>query len=140
MRLRPTSEYIKAIRAVLPNSEVVAPDYRTIVQRTAERLRLTQEELQATRSSGSKRRSIHRSVVSAILFRMKNVGEVRAVTGQRNNRNHCQPYPTRYCGTVRYPTHEEIACRAYEIYASREYTNGYDKQDWLQAERELLEE
>jgi hypothetical protein len=95
MRLRPTSEYIKAIRAVLPNSEVVAPDYRTIVQRTAERLRLTQEELQATRSSGSKRRSIHRSVVSAILFRMKNVGEVRAVTGQRNNRNHCQPYPTR---------------------------------------------
>jgi len=35
------------------------------------------------------------------------------------------------------PTHDQIARRAFEIYAGRGYTNGNHMQDWLQAEREL---
>lgn len=35
------------------------------------------------------------------------------------------------------PTHDQIARRAYEIYANRGYTHGNHEQDWLQAEREL---
>ena len=35
------------------------------------------------------------------------------------------------------PTHEQIARRAFEIYARRGYTDGNHTQDWLQAEREL---
>ncbi len=35
------------------------------------------------------------------------------------------------------PTREDIARRAYEIYAARGGTDGYDIEDWLQAEREL---
>lgn len=33
--------------------------------------------------------------------------------------------------------HEEIACRAYEIYQERGNEPGRDLDDWLQAEREL---
>ncbi len=32
---------------------------------------------------------------------------------------------------------EQIALRAYELYASRGYLDGYDLRDWLQAEQEL---
>ncbi len=35
------------------------------------------------------------------------------------------------------PTHDQIAHRAYEIFADRGYTHGNHEQDWLQAEREL---
>jgi hypothetical protein len=41
--------------------------------------------------------------------------------------------------TVRTPTTEEIAIRAYEIYQSRGATDGGDIGDWLQAEQELTE-
>jgi hypothetical protein len=34
-------------------------------------------------------------------------------------------------------THDQIARRAYEIYANRGYTHGNHEQDWLQAEHEL---
>jgi hypothetical protein len=39
--------------------------------------------------------------------------------------------------TVRTPTAEEIAIRAYEIYQTRGGSDGADLDDWLQAEREL---
>ena len=35
------------------------------------------------------------------------------------------------------PTHEEIQCRAHEIYLSRGATEGRELSDWLQAERDL---
>ena len=37
------------------------------------------------------------------------------------------------------PTHEEIAIAAYQIYLSRGTGEGSEVDDWLQAERELLE-
>jgi hypothetical protein len=36
------------------------------------------------------------------------------------------------------PTREEIAQRAYEIYRARGSSHGFDLDDWLRAERELL--
>lgn len=44
---------------------------------------------------------------------------------------------TRAAKTV--PTHEEIALRAYEIYLERGGTPGDALEDWVRAERELLE-
>lgn len=35
------------------------------------------------------------------------------------------------------PTHDQIARRAYEIYAGRGYIDGHADEDWAQAEREL---
>ena len=35
------------------------------------------------------------------------------------------------------PTAEEIQLRAYEMYVERGGTHGFDRHDWLQAEREL---
>ena len=37
------------------------------------------------------------------------------------------------------PTREEIELRAYQIYVERGGTHGQDVDDWLQAERELVE-
>jgi Protein of unknown function (DUF2934) len=37
-------------------------------------------------------------------------------------------------------THEDIAQRAYALYEAREREDGHALDDWLQAERELLEE
>jgi hypothetical protein len=37
------------------------------------------------------------------------------------------------------PTHEEIELRAYQIYIERGGAHGQDVEDWLQAERELVE-
>ena len=37
------------------------------------------------------------------------------------------------------PAREEIEGRAYELYVARGEVNGYDQDDWLQAERELKE-
>jgi len=37
------------------------------------------------------------------------------------------------------PTREEIELRAYQIYVERDGANGQDLEDWLQAERELVE-
>jgi len=39
--------------------------------------------------------------------------------------------------TPRTPTQEEIAKRAFEIYASRGYAPGDQHADWLEAERQL---
>jgi Protein of unknown function (DUF2934) len=38
------------------------------------------------------------------------------------------------------PTHEQIEQRAYQLYVRRGDAAGSDTEDWLQAERELLEE
>lgn len=35
------------------------------------------------------------------------------------------------------PTHEDIACRAYELYERRGGAHGRDWEDWFQAERDL---
>ncbi|MFH1131116.1 MAG: DUF2934 domain-containing protein [Pseudomonadota bacterium] len=35
--------------------------------------------------------------------------------------------------------YERVAARAYELYEKRGRTNGADMDDWLQAEKELLE-
>ena len=37
------------------------------------------------------------------------------------------------------PTGEEIELRAYQIYVERDGAHGQDVEDWLQAERELVE-
>ena len=39
---------------------------------------------------------------------------------------------------VTYPSHEEIAARAFELYERRGSTDQHDVDDWLEAERELL--
>ncbi len=38
-----------------------------------------------------------------------------------------------------HPTREEIELRAYQIYRERGGVEGHEVEDWLQAERELLE-
>ena len=38
------------------------------------------------------------------------------------------------------PTHEEIGLRAHQIYIERGGTHGRDMDDWLEAERQLLDE
>jgi hypothetical protein len=38
------------------------------------------------------------------------------------------------------PTHEEIGLRAYQIYIERGGAHGQDIEDWLEAERQLLDE
>jgi hypothetical protein len=38
------------------------------------------------------------------------------------------------------PSEQEIATRAYEIFLSRDASDGHDLDDWLQAERELTAE
>jgi hypothetical protein len=43
-------------------------------------------------------------------------------------------------GSQTTPTREEIELRAYQIHVERGATHGRDVEDWLQAERELVEE
>jgi hypothetical protein len=40
---------------------------------------------------------------------------------------------------IRQPTHQQIAARAYELYVQRGRIDGYDMDDWLQAEYELMQ-
>jgi Protein of unknown function (DUF2934) len=50
-----------------------------------------------------------------------------------------EPFPENRTQTAEsHPTHEEIALRAYQIYAERGGAHGQDVDDWLQAERELV--
>jgi hypothetical protein len=37
------------------------------------------------------------------------------------------------------PTHQEIAARAYQIFLERGRAHGHDRDDWLQAEYELMQ-
>jgi hypothetical protein len=102
---------------------------------------LTEDELRVVRPNGTMACGLgrfanqHRSNVSAMLFRMVGTGEVRSSGSRRNKRYWLAPR-NRYAGAA--PTHDQIAGRAYEIYASRGYAHGSDEQDWLQAEQELL--
>jgi hypothetical protein len=38
------------------------------------------------------------------------------------------------------PSHDEIADRAYDLYMMRPVASGNDVEDWLRAERELMQE
>lgn len=40
---------------------------------------------------------------------------------------------------IQRPTHEEISRRAYQIYLDRGAQDGHDRDDWLQAEYELMQ-
>jgi hypothetical protein len=40
---------------------------------------------------------------------------------------------------VKRPTEEQIRSRAYELYLERGCQHGHDRNDWLQAEQELLQ-
>jgi len=46
---------------------------------------------------------------------------------------------TIFAVSVTRPTHAEISARAYELYVQRGRLEGYDKDDWLQAEYELMQ-
>lgn len=50
-------------------------------------------------------------------------------------RAHKTPYPESVATAML--THEEIAKRAYEIYAEKRCPQGQSEQNWLQAEQEL---
>ena len=47
------------------------------------------------------------------------------------------PLPAATAAPAR-PTSADVAKRAFELYCQRGCQDGYDVQDWLQAERELL--
>ena len=47
---------------------------------------------------------------------------------------------TRLFWRTRMPTHEEIAVRAYELFLKRGLAPGAEIEDWLQAEKELVDE
>jgi len=40
---------------------------------------------------------------------------------------------------VQRPSHEQIAARAHQIFRERGGTHGHDRDDWLQAEYELMQ-
>lgn len=42
--------------------------------------------------------------------------------------------------SLMFPTHDDIARRAYEKFLERGSLDGYDREDWLDAEQELLEQ
>lgn len=137
MRLRSTSEYAEAIRAILPNAEDDAMGYGAIAQQAAGRLGLTPSNLEQVRPQGNLRvRNQHRSTLSAVLLGMRGRGEIQS-SGTRRQRKYWRSPRARYAGATRCPTHEEIARRAYEIFERRGCAHGNDEQDWLQAEREL---
>jgi hypothetical protein len=43
----------------------------------------------------------------------------------------------KHIGGIRYPTHHEVAQRAYRLYETRGRVDGHDTEDWLRAEKEL---
>ena len=51
----------------------------------------------------------------------------------------CAGSPTEPAGSPYEPTLEEIQARAYEVYIQRGRIDGFDLEDWLQAEKELKE-
>src|SRR5258707_10722455 len=40
---------------------------------------------------------------------------------------------------IRYPTEEQVRARAYQLYLDRGGRHGHDRDDWLQAEYELVQ-
>jgi hypothetical protein len=53
----------------------------------------------------------------------------RALTGERN--------VTKYTGSRDFPTRDEIARLAYQLYETRGRQDGHELDDWLSAEQEL---
>lgn len=137
MKLRSSSEYAEAVRAILPNAEGDAMGYGALAQQAAGRLGLTQSNLEQVRPQGNLRvRNQHRSTLSSVLLGMSERGEIRS-SGTRRKRRYWRVALPRYAGATRNPTHEEIAKLAYKLFERRGCAHGSDEQDWLQAEREL---
>lgn len=131
-QLRPTSEYVGATCTVIKRLHPDMVGYRIIADEVAKELKLTQDDLRKTRPAGfGKIKNQHRDTQSKILFRLKRKGKVEWDFGTRSRSSY------RLSSNI-LPTNERIAVRAYELYVQRGYVNGYDTQDWLQAERELL--
>ena len=66
----------------------------------------------------------------------------QAVTSKTTTRNE-EPLETRGSSSIYEPVYtkeinERIAKRAYELHQQRGYTHGFDFEDWLEAEREIL--
>ena len=78
------------------------------------------------------------AVLKAIKEReeMQMAASVRKKTGLQNGGDLSVSAETAAAETAA-PIEEEIALRAYEIYLERGKTDGYDVDDWLQAEYEL---
>jgi hypothetical protein len=66
---------------------------------------------------------------------MRDPGRLRQLNGNQG-RTDDQSRSTEGLGT---PTHDEIARRAYEIYEERGGVQGLDVDDWIRAERELVQ-
>jgi hypothetical protein len=66
-------------------------------------------------------------------------GRPRSVSETKTERTipYSQPVAPRTNGKTEGPTQEQIARRAYELFAARGGEHGHDVEDWLQAEREL---
>ncbi len=62
-------------------------------------------------------------------------------TSQRQEKQGTRYSPAGFAQPARdgFPTYEEIARRAYEIYVARGGGDGHDLEDWFQAEREVRE-
>jgi hypothetical protein len=130
-QLRPTSEYVGATYTVIKRLHPDMVGYRIIADEVAKELKLTQDDLCKTRPAGlGKIKNQHRDTQSKILFRLKRKGKIEWDFGTRRMSNYRLSPST-------LPTREQITCRAYELYVQRGYVNGYDAQDWLQAEKEL---
>ncbi len=52
---------------------------------------------------------------------------------------YCQKHSTFTGVSVTLPSHVAIAARAYELYVQRGRLDGYEVDDWLQAEYELMQ-
>jgi hypothetical protein len=64
-------------------------------------------------------------------------GEKEEIISKRNGKS--SPARSKPQTTEGHPTREEIELRAYQIYLERGGAHAQDVEDWLQAERELLE-
>ena len=63
----------------------------------------------------------------------------KTVAAGMENMEHEAPESELQHGLVEGPSREEIRHRAYELHLERGCIHGCDQDDWLQAERELLE-
>lgn len=78
------------------------------------------------------------------MSRQQQVPPVNAPAGMRpRNGNQAQPQPQgqnqmSMTTPVPRPTTEQIAQRAYALFEARGKLHGFDQEDWVQAERELM--
>jgi hypothetical protein len=63
----------------------------------------------------------------------------KTVRAKRINKKVGNETPDDQSAGLNEPAREEIERRAYELYLARGEVQGYDQDDWLQAERDLRE-